>query len=214
MNIQEFYNNFNGKAGVGTTAANTGECVGLVMSWIKFLGLPTFYGHAKDLYANAPDEYFAKISNTPDAIIQEGDIAVWEAGFNGNYGHTGIARGKADVNKFDCFEQNDPLGSKPHIKTYNYAYIIGWLRAKTTPLLSPIVPEWTDQTKIPIGGNYGEVELQQLRSMLIAKDNRIKELEGSTSSPEVPNSSDNPSGGQMVNLIKEFLMWIARFGKK
>ena len=74
---------------------------------------------------------------------------------------------------------------------------------------------FTDQTKIPIGGNYGEVELQQLRSMLIAKDNRIKELEGSTSSPEAPNSSDNPSSGQMiVNLIKEFLMWIARFGKK
>ena len=41
-----------------------------------------------------------------------------------------MAFGKHDVNNFDCFEQNDPLGSTPHIKRYNYAYVIGWLRPK------------------------------------------------------------------------------------
>jgi len=130
MTLNEFYNKYKGQANVGNTEANRGECVGISSLWMDNFNVPHVYGHAKDLYANAPDEYFAKISNTPDAIIQDGDIAIWSAGYNGTYGHTGVAFGKHDVNNFDCFEQNDPLGSTPHIKRYNYAYVIGWLRPK------------------------------------------------------------------------------------
>ena len=133
MSIQEFFDKYNGVANTGNTSENKGECVGLSSLWMDNFGIPHVYGHAKDLYTNAPDEYFAKISNAPDAIIQDGDIAVWSEGYNGTYGHTGVAYGKHDINHFDCFEQNDPLGSAPHIKKYNYAYVLGWLRPKNIP---------------------------------------------------------------------------------
>lgn len=130
MSYQDFFNLYNGKSGVGNTPENKGQCVGLVSLWMDTFGIPHVWGHAKDLYNNAPEEHFVKIPNTPEAIPQEGDIMVWSGGYNGTYGHTGIAHGKADINKFDCFEQNDPLGSNCHIKNYNYSYVIGWLRPK------------------------------------------------------------------------------------
>ena len=143
MTIQEFFDKYNNQPNVGNTPQNRGECVGLVSLWMDNFNIPHVYGHAKDLYVNAPDDYFAKIANTPDAIVQEGDMVVWGAGYNGTFGHTGIAKGKATVDKFDCFEQNDPLGSKPHIKTYNYAYVIGWLRFKSVIIAQPIAQEPT-----------------------------------------------------------------------
>src|SRR3990167_6912012 len=167
MTLNEFYNKYKGQANVGNTEANRGECVGISSLWMDNFNVPHVYGHAKDLYANAPDEYFAKIPNTPDAIVQEGDIVVWSAGYNGTYGHTGIAKGKADVNTFECFEQNDPLGSKPHIKKYNYAYVLGWLRPNASSSSSspqPPRPEITDQTKIP---QIDNLELQAIRSRLV-----------------------------------------------
>jgi len=130
LTFEQFYNEYKGKPNVGNTAANKGECVGLSSLWMDNFNIPHVYGHAKDLYTNAKTTDFAKIPNSPDAIVQKGDIVVWSAGFNGTYGHTGIATGKADINSFECFEQNDPLGSTPHNKTYNYAYVIGWLRPK------------------------------------------------------------------------------------
>lgn len=130
MTLQEFYDTYKGRQNVGNTPANKGQCVGLSSLWMDNFNIPHVYGHAKDLYTNAPDEHFEKIPNTPDAIVQDGDIVCWSAGYNGTFGHTGVAYGKHDVNNFDCFEQNDPLGSTPHIKRYNYAYVIGWLRPK------------------------------------------------------------------------------------
>lgn len=166
MTIQEFYDKWNGKSNVGNTAENKGECVGLSSLWMDNFNIPHVYGHAKDLYANAPVAYFAKIPNTPEAIVQEGDIVVWGQGFNGTFGHTGVVKGKATLNSFPCFQQNDPLGSKPHMKTYNYAYVIGWLRPRagqTAPVPAPTPPQLviTDQTKIP---QIDNMEVQAIRS--------------------------------------------------
>lgn len=130
MSLKDFYNTYKGQKNVGNTAANKGQCVGLASLWMDNFSIPHVWGDAKDIYANAPDEYFVKVPNTPDAIIQDGDIPVWSGGYNTGPGHIGVAYGKHDVNNFDCFQQNDPLGSTPHIKRYNYAYIIGWLRPK------------------------------------------------------------------------------------
>lgn len=167
MTLQAFYDKYNNQPNVGNTPANLGECVGLVSLWMDQFKVPHVYGHAKDLYANTPDEYFAKIPNTPDAIVQDGDIVVWSAGYNGTYGHTGIAKGKADVNSFECFEQNDPLGSKPHIKKYNYAYIIGWLRPRSAIIPQEIAQEniYNNQTLIPLG-EYGVMEIQAIKGKL------------------------------------------------
>ena len=141
MSYEDFYNKYKGQKDVGNTVANKGECVGLSSLWMDNFEITHVYGHAKDLYANAKTTDFAKIPNTPDAIVQKGDIVVWGAGYNGTYGHTGVATGKADVNTFECFEQNDPLGSTPHLKTYNYAYVIGWLRPKKAVIDAVSVPK-------------------------------------------------------------------------
>lgn len=214
MTLQEFFNKYNNQPNVGNTAENRGECVGLVMKWIQTLSLPTFYGHAKDLYSNAPNEYFAKILNTPEAIVQEGDIVVWGARYNGTYGHTGIAKGKADVNNFDCFEQNDPLGSKPHIKKYNYAYIIGWLRPKKAdippPIEQPVII--SDQTKYDFGEGFGIQELGAIKSILhdlkrdyngvLAQTNDLKrQLNECLNKPQPPHHNEDPSFADLFFMI-------------
>lgn len=152
MNLQEFINTYNGKGQVGTTRDNTGQCVGLVIKWlVSTLKQPMIWGHAKDLITNADRNAYEIILNTPDAIPQAGDVIVWTQGFNGTFGHTAIATGKATVNTFEVFEQNNPLGAACRLYTYrNYAYVQGWIRPKVAkPAPQPTEPVITDQTKIP-----------------------------------------------------------------
>lgn len=146
ISFNDFYNKYNGKAGTGDTSENKGQCVGLVeVFWDEIGGIPHVYGNAQDLYANAPTTSFTKIPNSPTAVPQVGDVIVWNNGINGTVGHTGIATGKGDINTFECFEQNDPTGSAPRLKTYNYNHVVGWLRAKNftntspTPTPNPVV---------------------------------------------------------------------------
>lgn len=137
--FEEFQKKYTGQKNVGNTPENTGECVGLSSLWMDNFNVPHLYGHAMDLYKNASTKDFIKIPNTPEAVVQKGDIVIWGKGYNGTFGHTGIATGtNTDANRFDCFQQNDPLNSTPHIKNYNYAYVTGWLRPKmyTNPPVS------------------------------------------------------------------------------
>ena len=128
MTFSTFLSTYNGQQNVGNTTENKGECVGLVCVYVDTLQLPHIWGHAMDLFINADEKFFEKILNTPDAIPQVGDIVVWAKAFNGTFGHTGIATGTGDLNTFECFEQNDPIGSNCHLKTYNYNNVKGWVR--------------------------------------------------------------------------------------
>ena len=132
MSFKEFLSKYNGQKNVGNTTENKGQCVGLSAVWVDSLSLPHIWGHAMDLFVNADEKFFDKILNTPDAIPQAGDIIVWNKSFNGTFGHTGIATGTGDLNTFEAFEQNDPLGSNCHLKTYNYNSVLGWLRPLIT----------------------------------------------------------------------------------
>ncbi len=133
MTFKQFLDTYNGQSGVGNTNENKGQCVGLVAVYIDSLTLPHIWGDAKDLFANADEKFFDKVLNTLEAIPQQGDIIVWSSAFNGTVGHTGIATGTADLKTFEVFEQNDPLGSNSHLKTYpNYKFVIGWLKPKIT----------------------------------------------------------------------------------
>lgn len=131
MTYQEFFNLYNGKSNVGNTTENKGECVGLSAVWIDALGLPHVWGHAKDLFANADEKFFDKILNTPDAVAQIGDIAVFGISY-GKFGHTGVVHKPIDINTLEIFSQNDPLGSNCHLVKYTYKHIIGWLRPKVS----------------------------------------------------------------------------------
>ena len=172
---QDFLTKFNGQQGVGNTSENKGQCVGLVCVWVDTLGFPHIWGNACDLFANADEQFFDKILNTPEAIPQAGDIVVWSAKFNGTVGHTAIATGTGDINTFETFEQNDPLGSNCHLKTYKYTSVIGWLRPRSTQLDSQaIIIQQSDAfiaicTKLGTPANR-EIVLAELDKLITMQD--------------------------------------------
>ncbi len=119
---------------VRVTADNvsTPQCVDLVQLWARVIGSPRFTGDAKDIF-NQAGSIYTQIINASDNFPNQGDIVVWSGAFNGGPGHTGIATGRADINTFDCFEQNDPTGTDSHVRTYNYGNVLGWLRPNNPP---------------------------------------------------------------------------------
>lgn len=210
MTLDEFFNKYNGVKNTGNTPENKGECVGLSSLWMDNFNVPHVYGHAKDLYDNAPEELFAKIPNTPEGIVQDGDIVVWGQGYNGTYGHTGVAKGLHDINRFDCFEQNDPLGSLPHIKNYSYAYVIGWLRPKTAPISSDNPPTGSgspaaidDKFKYDFGGFLGILELGAIRSIVLDQRSTIVNMDIQRSALQQQLSDCQNSQSQSANILQQ-----------
>lgn len=201
--FDDFKNKWENKPNVGNTAQNIGQCVGLVEIWIDAIGGPHIWGDAKDLYNNAPTDFFVQIEDTLTAIPQKGDIIVWSGSFNNGAGHTGIATGKADINSFDCFEQNDPLGSRPHVKNYNYEYVTGWLRPKN-PIVETISVPKTDFENLvtkssnwdivavlfkldPLDKNGGKMVTDQVETLQ-------KDLETCRTSITIQSPLNTPSG--------------------
>ena len=131
MSLAEFIAKYTGVQ-TGNTAQNLGQCVGLVSVWMDSQNIPHEWGNAKDLLASADPAYFEVIKNTPTGVPSAGDIVVWDGSWGNGAGHTGIFI-SGDANTFQCFEQNDPDGSTPHIKQYDYAGVIGWLHIKVQP---------------------------------------------------------------------------------
>jgi len=134
MFLSEFISIWQGKKNVGNTDGNKGECVGLVSLWMDVFNVPHVWGHARDLYTNAPTTFFEKITNKPNIYPIEGDIVVWGKTWGGGFGHTGVVvSSDSQTDSFKCFEQNDPMGSTPSIKTRtgkDWNGLIGWLRPK------------------------------------------------------------------------------------
>jgi hypothetical protein len=118
-----------GVPGVGDTYANKGQCVGLVEAWLDAVNHPHVWGNAKDLLANATPVFYTRVDNTPVNFPALGDIVVWGATWGGGYGHCGVVS-TATPMSLNVFEQNDPTGSPPHMKTYDYDGVIGWLVLK------------------------------------------------------------------------------------
>lgn len=121
-----FMAGYAGRLNVGNTAANKGQCVGLVEVWGASLGLPQIWGNAADLLNDAPAGSYGRVDNAPVNYPAPGDIVVWGTNWGGGYGHTGIAV-EANPNHLTVFQQNDPAGSAPHTRVYNYSGVLGWL---------------------------------------------------------------------------------------
>lgn len=140
------------------------QCFDLVQYWSRYIGGHRFGGmYAKEIY-DQPGSFYIQVPNTPDAVPIAGDIVVWGGGYNGGAGHTGVATGKGDVNTFECFEQNDPLGSNSHLRVYNYNYVRGWLRAKvTTPSDSDLIK----QIKAKINSNISDTDFRNWTRKLL-----------------------------------------------
>lgn len=145
MTLSEFISKYTGVPNVGNTDENKGECVGLVMVWVKNLGLSHFWGHAKDLFANAPSAEWDKIRNAPGIYPIPGSVMVWNGRTGGGYGHTAIVvSSDPDADTFTVFEQNSPLNAPPIVKTYtSWTNVTGWLIPKIadTDIGEPTLPE-------------------------------------------------------------------------
>ena len=115
------------------------QCFDLVLQWCIELGIPKNifpFANAYQIYTNyGPNQsvYFDRIYNSPDAIPKEGDILVWGNSYNYAGGHTGIYK-SGDIWTFTAFIQNDPFKTPSHLKTYNYNYVLGWLRPRNYSL--------------------------------------------------------------------------------
>lgn len=120
MNLQAFIAQHSDGQKVGDTPENFGECVGLVEVWFDTRMEPHVWGNAKDLYANAPEAY-SKGTSWP---APAGAAIVLDGSWGGGAGHTGISLGDGQV-----FEQNNPIGSAPHVSNYGAQPngYVGWI---------------------------------------------------------------------------------------
>lgn len=130
ITLSDFMVEYTGVANVGDTAENTGECVGLVESYLDELGTDYhIWGNAKDLIVNASPLVYDITTNGPFNYPEPGDIVCFDGYYGNGNGHTGIAV-SATENSMVLFEQNDPEGSTPHLEVYNYDHCIGWIHPK------------------------------------------------------------------------------------
>lgn len=133
--FKSFLNQFNNQSVEVVDASNKYQCFDLAVAWLDWLGLPRTFNHlyAYSIYENATDgtkANFTLYPNSPDFVPLEGDVAVWGKAYNGTAGHVGICTGEGNTDWFNCFVQNDPLGSVSHVKKYSYGAISGFLRPK------------------------------------------------------------------------------------
>lgn len=166
----DFINKWNGR-GIDFDGFYGDQCMDLMHQYIvevlgysdgRILAAPT----AKDVYLNFNNmfgkEYFTKIDNTPTGVPQKGDIVFWNASPGNTAGHVAIFK-DGNVTTFNSFDQNFPTGSKCHVQSHNYNYVLGWLRGTpNTPPPSGITDDekraLEQVTEVKNRDNYGNME--------------------------------------------------------
>jgi len=134
MTLDEFIARWAGR-GIDTDFAYGFQCMDLMhkycqevlgLSDLSILAAPA----AKYVWYNFSTikgrELFEKIPNTPTGVPLKGDIVLWD----GQWGHVAVFR-DGNVNSFNSFDQNYPVGSLCHMQYHNYTNVLGWLRFKT-----------------------------------------------------------------------------------
>jgi hypothetical protein len=186
MTIDEFIKKYEGK-GIDFDGYYGFQCMDLYQQYnrdvVGAFAVPC--PAAADVWTNHPFNFYTKISNTPTAVPQKGDIIIWKKASSLPYGHIAIFI-EGDVNKFVSLDQNWPIGSVTHKQSHDYKNVQGWLRPnkfipqkQETPLPTFV---FNDQTRIPaILLSWNEdLEIQAVRGLLgdlKRSEKRIKELE-------------------------------------
>lgn len=122
------------------------QCVDLVKVYLDWcFGIkPGAWGNAKDYWntLNRPqmNEHFYRVQNTPDLVIQKGDIVVWGAMRGNPYGHVAIGLGEGDVNGFQSLDQNWGTSYVRQVG-HNFDGVLGVLRLKDPQEIEPRVEE-------------------------------------------------------------------------
>ena len=137
MTMDQWVSKYLGK-GIDYDGAYGVQCVDLAKSFAaNVLGItPKAVGDAHcyyDDYNKYPYLYnnFDRIANTPAFVPKKGDLVVWSAALNGNWGHIAVATGEGNTNTFKSYDQNWNGRHDPMTKiTHNYNYVRGVLRPK------------------------------------------------------------------------------------
>lgn len=183
--LDSFVKKYEGKTkGYPTDSSYQGECLSIAKLYIKEVfgidappsGSNSAYGYWSNFPNPLPD-YFEKVSNTPNGIPTKGCLIIWNTATGDGYGHIAIYT-DGDVNTFTSFDQNWG-GRQAHLQNHDYSNVVGWLAPKlsvsTTTPQPGVVSD--PKAKIDLGkigtSEYGIVELQALRSQLLAKDNSL-----------------------------------------
>lgn len=154
------------------------QCMDLAYQWTLFLHYPKStisHLYAKQVFTNPNSDtqtYFDIVPNSPSFIPQCGDLVVFDATSTNIAGHIAVANGDGDTSRFTSLDENWTANGIVTLISHNYdnPKLLGVLRPKI------IAGEINDQTKINIGGNYGTMELQAIRSTLTDKDQAIATL--------------------------------------
>lgn len=137
MTLQEFTTANLNKKMERVDASNLNQCFDLAVGYCMdvlgtdnriFEGLELAYQIFENPTEKTGSE-FDFIKNNFWAVPRAGDIIVFSSKY-GPAGHVAVVV-SADVNSFQAFSQNDPTGSPCVMKTYDYTYVLGWIRKIT-----------------------------------------------------------------------------------
>lgn len=132
--VDAFFARWNGKS-VDRDGAFGAQCVDFAAQYTAELFgvgyLPTpVTGGARDIYERfSLGQYFDKIANTPTFVPTKGDIVIWTAFSNNQFGHIAIATGEGDTNWFNSYDQNWNAQRVEKVR-HNYNSVLGVLRPK------------------------------------------------------------------------------------
>lgn len=151
MTFNEFCQDVNGKS-LDYDGLYGYQCVDLIKVYLDWcFGIkPGAWGNAKDYWnaLNKPgmSDYFYKVPNTRDLVVQRGDIVVWGAMRGNPYGHVAIGLGEGDVNGFQSLDQN---WGTPYVRQvgHNFDGVLGVLRLKNPQEIEPTKLNYNDQIK-------------------------------------------------------------------
>lgn len=167
MTVDDFFNKYNGKL-VDFDGFYGGQCMDLYQTFNELVvGAFHIPSDAHAVWDNYPINFYTKITNTPEGVPQKGDVVIWGKSSKLPFGHIAIFM-EGNVNTFNSFDQNWPIGSKCHLQGHDYTGVIGWLRPNKLmekPQKGEIV--MNDQTKIDFGPSIGVIEVQAMRSMYL-----------------------------------------------
>ena len=143
MTFDEFVNTYKGSH-IDYDGVAGYQCVDLIKYYLRdvFDIYAGAWGNAKDYWnitnrANV-SEYFYNVPNTPDLVVERGDIVVWGAMPGNPYGHVAIGLGLGDVNGFQSLDQNWGNSFQEQAVRqigHNFNYVIGVLRVKNRSIL-------------------------------------------------------------------------------
>lgn len=155
MTFNEFKNEVLGKS-LDYDGVAGYQCVDLAKVYLDWMfGIkPSAWGNAKDYWnaLNRPgmSDYFYRVPNTPDLVVERGDIVVWGAMPGNPYGHVAIGLGLGDVNGFQSLDQNWGTNYVRQIG-HNFNGVLGVLRLKDPSILDYVPqPEKTYDPNLEI----------------------------------------------------------------